>query len=161
MRLFIVRHGNYADDGSRDPPLSSAGRKQAEDAGKVIAMHSRVRNVFSSPLRRAVMTAEIISDAVGAAHIIMDCLEPEADAGGFIDVLHRNTGHDIAAVGHLPNLRLIYSLLSPRNGPERLNIEIGGMTCLNLSPSAEELVSGHEWTLTSDQVNEILAHDSR
>ena len=38
---------------------------------------------------------------------------------------------------------------------------IGGIACLNLSLSAEKLVSAHEWTLTSDQLNELSAHDSR
>jgi broad specificity phosphatase PhoE len=70
--LFLVRHAEPAITGvllgSLDPPLSEAGRKRAATLlnGVVLAV------VYSSPLRRALETAQSI--ARGAPVIILDDL---------------------------------------------------------------------------------------
>jgi 2,3-bisphosphoglycerate-dependent phosphoglycerate mutase len=63
--IWLVRHGDCYEDMAegRDPPLSPLGRKQAQ------RLAERVRKVgaaaiYSSPLRRAIETARIISGDV-------------------------------------------------------------------------------------------------
>ncbi|MBP2527283.1 histidine phosphatase family protein [Rhodococcus sp. PvP104] len=69
-QLYLVRHGQTALNaegrlrGLADPPLDEIGQRQA--AAVAIALSGTGANrVLSSPLRRAVRTAQIIADALG------------------------------------------------------------------------------------------------
>ncbi len=156
MRLFIVRHGHYTGDGSHDPPISALGMVQASDAGKAITLYSaHIYTIFSSPLRRAVMTAEVISGITGAPLSVVDALEPEADPWRFMDMVRMNTDHDIVLVGHLPNLRKICSVLCSPEEPGTLSIESGGMACLRSPPEVGMANFEVEHIFTSDQVREL------
>ena len=68
MKLFIIRHGQtamnraHALQGRSDLPLNEDGIRQAEDAGKWLRSRGiTFDHVFSSPLARAVRTAECIA----------------------------------------------------------------------------------------------------
>src|SRR5690242_21456292 len=66
MRLFAVRHGatEYSRDrrftGSRDVPLTTDGRLQAEAVAQALA-GAAVAAVYTSPLERARMCAELVA----------------------------------------------------------------------------------------------------
>jgi probable phosphoglycerate mutase len=72
-RLILVRHGvtdwnrEGRFQGHLDPPLSDAGRRQAEHAGRRLASDSDLRpaRVISSSLDRAMQTASIIGGIAG------------------------------------------------------------------------------------------------
>jgi len=70
LRLVLVRHGETdwnrerRYQGWRDPPLSGAGRAQAEAAGRLLGVE-RLAAVWSSPLRRAQETAAAIATPRG------------------------------------------------------------------------------------------------
>ena len=70
MDIYIVRHGETQWNkeevfrGRKDIPLNEAGRKQAEHAGAYFA-GIPVKRIISSPLARAVETAEGIGTATG------------------------------------------------------------------------------------------------
>ncbi|MGH9012097.1 MAG: histidine phosphatase family protein [Acidimicrobiia bacterium] len=68
MELLLLRHGEAARNaegaGRSDPPLSAQGRAQARRAAMFLACEG-VDGLFTSPLRRAVETAEIIGAEVG------------------------------------------------------------------------------------------------
>ncbi len=68
LKIFVTRHGQDEDNesdilnGHRDMPLTHLGRDQAEDLGKKInKLDLKFDVVYSSPLRRAHETAEIIA----------------------------------------------------------------------------------------------------
>ncbi len=71
VNAFIVRHGatpwNEAGrlQGWSDVPLTSEGRREAERAGEAIDTIGEPDRIITSPLRRAVDTAEIISARTG------------------------------------------------------------------------------------------------
>jgi len=71
LRLFLVRHGETADNvqmryiGSRDEPLTDKGRRQADQAAGALASFP-IRTVYTSPLIRAADTAARIQRACGA-----------------------------------------------------------------------------------------------
>ena len=71
MQIYLIRHGEVENPGDvvyADIPgftLSAAGRKQAEAAGKHLA-GSPPQLIVSSPLDRAVATAELIAAETGA-----------------------------------------------------------------------------------------------
>lgn len=72
LRLFLVRHGETADNvemrylGRRDEPLTESGIHQAEKTADALASFP-VRTIYTSPLKRTADTAARIRDACGAA----------------------------------------------------------------------------------------------
>jgi probable phosphoglycerate mutase len=72
LKIYIVRHGQDEDNangilnGRRDTPLTDIGVDQAREiAGKVRTSGIRFDSIYTSPLRRAQKTAEIIADSPG------------------------------------------------------------------------------------------------
>lgn len=67
-RLFLIRHGEIQQHrekiflGQYNPPLSEKGRRQAEEASKILLGHKlSIEKIYSSDLVRATETASIIS----------------------------------------------------------------------------------------------------
>jgi broad specificity phosphatase PhoE len=83
--LLLARHGQTADNadglilGRRDPPLSDLGLQQARELADAARTAGIVR-LWSSPLRRAYDTAEIVSAVTGAPISVNDALV-ESDRG--------------------------------------------------------------------------------
>jgi probable phosphoglycerate mutase len=70
-RIYLTRHGQDEDNargilnGRRDLPLTDMGIAQAEEAARRIRdSEIRFGKIYSSPLRRAYSTAQIIADAL-------------------------------------------------------------------------------------------------
>jgi broad specificity phosphatase PhoE len=74
--VLLARHGETDDNaarrfqGHRDPPLNDRGREQARALGEAL-VGDGIRELWSSPLRRAVQTATIAGEILG--------LEPRLD----------------------------------------------------------------------------------
>jgi len=71
-KIFLARHGQNEDNaqgilnGHRDLPLTALGLEQADVlAKKIQSSDLEISKVFSSPLQRAYVTAEIVSDILG------------------------------------------------------------------------------------------------
>jgi probable phosphoglycerate mutase len=68
--LYLVRHGEtdwnraHRIQGSTDVPLNDTGRLQARRAGRLLARRSW-DGIYSSPLSRALETAEILGEELG------------------------------------------------------------------------------------------------
>lgn len=66
MTIYIVRHGEILSNvkgvysGSSEETLTSRGIKQARQTGRILA-DQNIEIIYSSPMRRAVQTAEIIA----------------------------------------------------------------------------------------------------
>lgn len=79
MRLFLVRHGRTASNvarvyaGRSDEPLDATGRAQAREAGERLRGEG-VAALYSSPLRRARETAQIMAAALAAPVHVDDAL---------------------------------------------------------------------------------------
>ncbi|MCR5182872.1 MAG: histidine phosphatase family protein [Clostridia bacterium] len=90
--IYIIRHGitemNKAGllQGRIDVPLSDEGVKQAEEAAAKLR-HIQFDRVFSSPLIRAVRTAEIVAPGIGP---ILDDRLLEMDYGPYEGMDLRN-----------------------------------------------------------------------
>ncbi|PIS15130.1 histidine phosphatase family protein [Candidatus Shapirobacteria bacterium CG09_land_8_20_14_0_10_38_17] len=69
LNLFLVRHGEDEDNakhiinGHRETGLTVLGRKQAKEAGERLR-DEKIEVFYSSPLRRAVETAQIIKEVI-------------------------------------------------------------------------------------------------
>lgn len=86
--MLLVRHGQSEWNAVRrwqglaDSPLTDLGRRQAAAVGEVLARSDRpIGAVWSSPLRRAAETGEIIAGRLGLGTVTLDDRLREADAG--------------------------------------------------------------------------------
>jgi broad specificity phosphatase PhoE len=95
-RFLLVRHGQSTWNaegrwqGSADPPLTDAGRRQAYSA---VAAMGTVDLVLASPQVRAHETAEIIAAGIGVGPVQTDTRLVESDAGAWTG----KTRHQIEA----------------------------------------------------------------
>jgi len=86
MKICVIRHGetdwNIAGklQGREDIPLNQNGRKQAENCGLAL-INGEWDVVFTSPLSRAVETAQIIAEIINVPCIIIDNALTERDYG--------------------------------------------------------------------------------
>lgn len=118
--LLLIRHAHalpayeagVPSDALR--PLSEPGRQKAARTAKALAgkgLHPQI--VFSSPLLRAVQTAEIIAQMFHAPlskETVLNGLYDEKDVRDFLTEQF-NTYDTIAAVGHNPNVSYLTHLL--------------------------------------------------
>lgn len=111
MDLFVIRHAHAVDgDGLRDDdrPLSAQGRKQALDVGAALRKHQvRLARVVTSPLVRAVETAELVAVTLGfdGGLGVADALRPDGGWKQLLrQVLEPSGDEPLALVGHEPSI---------------------------------------------------------
>ena len=118
MWLDLLRHADAGDpeawqgpDAAR--PVSDKGRKQSKRLGEHLALIGHeAEAVITSPRLRAVQTAEIVADLIGASVIEDDRL-----AGGIdletVDAIVRDAGDPerVMLVGHDPDFSELVSVL--------------------------------------------------
>lgn len=112
--MFLVRHGQSEfnkhfnatgrDPGIRDPELTAEGREQARLAGEALARHG-IGEIWASPYRRALETAEIIAGVIGLTLSRIEPLVGEraayvCDYGSHPDILSQRFPH--LNFSHLP-----------------------------------------------------------
>jgi phosphohistidine phosphatase len=115
MDVLVVRHGAALDRedalaqgmGDRARPLTPKGKKETKRVGRALARKAPdVAALFTSPLLRAVETAEILSKAYdGLGYTETEALVPEADPAETARFLaEHGTAPVVAVVGHEPHL---------------------------------------------------------
>src|SRR5215471_11500426 len=129
MRLTLIRHGEAGDDAPRDEDraLTKRGRADGRRVGRAFARRGvRFSAVVSSPLVRAVQTAEIVVSAMDQRLrvTISDALLPEARPQNVVNLLQSLTdtdGESVALVAHEPILSRLAALVLgvPRFPPLR------------------------------------------
>jgi phosphohistidine phosphatase len=141
MRVTLIRHAEAGDDAPTDEArsLTTRGREDARRLGRALGRRGvEFSLMISSPLVRAVQTAEIVAAEV-AYHerlAVTDLLVPEGDASQVLAWLKTarrglESSASIALVAHEPILSAVAALLigKPRYPPlrktEALRIRIG------------------------------------
>ena len=136
MRLLIIRHADagdadprrYPDDRTR--PLTDHGRRVHRAVATALArMDLRPTRLYTSPLRRALETAAITSEALGGpAPEVLDALSDHFSVPDLLDVLARQP-HDalVACVGHEPSLSGFAALLLHPQGAVRIAMPKSGV----------------------------------
>jgi phosphohistidine phosphatase len=111
MELYLIRHAHAVDgDGMRDDdrPLSREGRRQALDVGAALGKHKvRLSRIVTSPLVRAVETAEIIAVTLGfdGGLGVADAMRPDGSWKQLVrELLEPNGSEPLALVGHEPSI---------------------------------------------------------
>ena len=112
MNLLLVRHGEALSKAEakvafdNDRPLSPAGIKTITALGKRWKSEGlHPRRVLTSPARRALQTADLLAQALGATAEITDALALGRDPEAFLDFLQRQPNtRTLIGVGHQPQL---------------------------------------------------------
>lgn len=133
MIVYLVRHGETAAGGGTDPPLSDRGREAALSAGRLISAGGGLSRIFVSPLKRTSEHGALIASSAGGAVIVDSSLEPEGDGSAFLQSVMGCAGNErVAAVTHLPVLKLILSHLIGQGCSIGVHFGRGGIACVEL-----------------------------
>ena len=118
MRVTLIRHAEAGDDAPRDESraLPSRGRADARRLGRALARRGvRFSSIVTSPLVRAVQTAEIVAAATEYRGRMpaTDLLQPEASAGDVVAFLATlGDERSVALVAHEPILSTVAAALT-------------------------------------------------
>lgn len=120
MQVYLVRHSRAVDEGPKLSDehryLSADGRRIARAVGRELSQAGvRFDAVLSSPLVRAVQTAELLGGALGYEGTIeaLVGLSPGVPPRTVIDELAAR-GVAVAVVGHEPTISALGALLVQR-----------------------------------------------
>jgi phosphohistidine phosphatase len=120
MQLYIVRHGIAVDGGEGIPdgsrPLTDKGRRRFQKAARAFGkLGHKLDLILTSPLVRAVQTAEILAGAAKHGEVaVLEELDPKFDVATLRAVLAKRAGRSgaVAIVGHEPQLSSVLAALS-------------------------------------------------
>ncbi len=136
MDLYIIRHGIAADiaPSDRERPLTPPGRDQMRQMADWLAKQgARPQRIISSPLLRAVQTAEIVRDGVGLEEgelLISPIMAPGADPQRLCKLLAETAADSVAIVGHAPDVQVYTSFFA---GGGWLTFGRGNIACLEVN----------------------------
>jgi phosphohistidine phosphatase len=136
MDLYIIRHGIAADiaPSDRERPLTPPGKEQMRQMAAWLTKQGAVpRRIISSPLVRAVQTAEILRDGIGLADddmTISNVMAPGADPEKLCELLQKTSAESVAIVGHAPDVQVYTSFFA---GGGWLTFGRANVACLEIN----------------------------
>ena len=125
IRIYLIRHG-IAEDASEGTPddsraLTAKGRRRFRRASRAFARRGEpLAHLFTSPLVRAVQTAEILARSLSRDEVlVLEELRSGAPAAKVIDALaaRAKDGDSVALVGHDPQMSNLVAALA-QLGPD-------------------------------------------
>ena len=152
MILYFLRHGKAGearafDDDARE--LTAKGEAELEAAAPLWQrLNLRPEVVLSSPLPRALRTAELFCAAVGGTPEIDDRLRPGAGWGELARAMADHpAARRVMFVGHEPDLSSAIALLT---GAASVRMRKGGLACIEFYGVPEPGTGEVAWLLDPD-----------
>lgn len=151
MDIYLVRHAEAIErkEGLAEElrHLTPKGRRQASNQAKRLKKKMRVELIITSPLVRAVQTAELLAIQVGKkAFVCTDaCLACDTDAGAVLDMIRSLVGSlkSVMLVGHEPQLSYLAGLLL---GYEQVSpLQKGSCLALSWHPEKHDSHAAFKW----------------
>ncbi|HUG09518.1 MAG TPA: phosphohistidine phosphatase SixA [Opitutaceae bacterium] len=170
MNLYILRHAIAAHPGDPgmpaglsdfDRPLTAEGRRKLRlSIAGIEALGVRPDLVVTSPLVRAVQTAEVFAKAVGiprAELVVSAHLAPGGSSKELIHEINRHAQHapDILLVGHEPDLSELIGLLCAGTPSASFELKKGGLAKLEAADLRHDRCATLAWLLTPKQMQLI------
>jgi phosphohistidine phosphatase len=154
MKLYIMRHGEAVEgsDILRDEwrYLTGKGRSEAEKMSSSLAKSGpKPRLTITSPLTRAVQTAEIAAEKACRKNVVVASalLLPGADPGELVAYLKGcKDDKRILLVGHEPQLGTLVATLLGRE-KEVVSLKKGACVALELDPKKGDKAADFLWYL--------------
>jgi phosphohistidine phosphatase len=161
VRLLLVRHGIAAarEDGGPDAAraLTGEGRARMQRGARGLRrLVPRLDCIATSPLLRALQTAEILSGAYAGVEIVeAACLIPGADLGELARWLSSREQEALAVVGHEPDLSIAASWLSSGVEAACLVLGKGGAALLEIPGAIGPSQATLHWLLRPGQLRRL------
>ena len=142
IRVFLVRHGIAADAAPGQPdesrPLTAKGRRRFRRTAQAFArLGERVDKLITSPLVRAVQTAEILARALRQDEVgVLEELRSEVPPAKLFGALSQQIedGEGVALVGHDPQMTKLVAALAQLDGndADRIAFAKGGIVRIDV-----------------------------
>jgi phosphohistidine phosphatase len=122
VKLYVMRHGpaeDQADSGmDEDRALTASGRERVRNVAKLLVeLEEEPLQIITSPLVRAVQTAEIVAvvtrlgDREGKVDVRRELSPAEGKGVGLVTALASTASKRVMLVGHEPDLSELVSAL--------------------------------------------------
>jgi len=166
MDIYLIRHGSAVDLDKEIPEegfryLSLEGRKKsAEVAEKLKDLHVHFDLILSSPLVRAVQTAEIFATALKHKGEFRTAAEliGGSSFNRFVQLLNRNGRHkSVACFGHSPDVNHFAVGLLKTNDVKELKINFKTCSVCKIRYNPEKGTGMFIWFLKSDTMELVKA----
>jgi phosphohistidine phosphatase len=162
MNLYLMRHANAGL--SRVNPLLDNKRaliKEGKEqcvlmAHLLSALDAQIEVIVSSPLKRALQTAQFVGTELGfdGKVEISKALAPDGNYGAFQDLLARYADREgVLAVGHNPNLFQFLGRLVTGNGGANLRMRKGSVARVDMDRHPPQL----QWLIDPRTARSIYA----
>jgi phosphohistidine phosphatase len=163
MELYIIRHAIAQQLGSKNDfldekrVLTAEGRAAMKRAARGLrALGVEFDLIITSPLARALETAEIIADAVGLSKKDVEQSEHLAPGGStdelFAEIKRRAGAESVALVGHQPDLGNLISTITVGNEGMLVELKKGGVCLINVVETVPAVRGELKWLLTPRQL---------
>lgn len=154
MILYVMRHAEAVEENDTLQDqwryLTEKGRSTAEKMSATIAKNGpKARLTITSPLTRAVQTAEIAGENACRKNVIVasELLLPGADVSKLVDYLKGALdARRVMLVGHEPQLGLLVATLLGHED-EVVSLKKGACVALELDSRHEDKPAGFLWYL--------------
>ena len=139
MQLYFLRHGEADWPGWTKPdderPLTDFGKKEVRQVGKFLnRLKVKPDLVVSSPLPRALQTAEIAAEQLKTKLRQDEALEPGFGISELGAVLKRHSAKVLMLVGHEPDFSSVISALTGGF----LKMSKAGVALIDIDPETEK-----------------------
>lgn len=165
MDIFILRHGDANSDSKKITDdskrvLTEAGIKEIENVSSLFAEFDiEISHIFTSPLRRAKQTAEIILKNQKKAKMIeLAELKPEGTPSAVFKRIIKQNGSAILVIGHNP---LLVDIINHITNTEKqiadgLALKTGGLAKIKITVMEPQLRGHLEWLLTPKLIRKVI-----
>ena len=168
MELLLVRHADAGDPAAfsrtgradDERPLSQRGEEQIRRAAAALReLLPGCGTVVSSPLRRAVQTAELLCGAYGlAAPVQTRVLVPGVPLKEFVAWMTRfDEMQCVAAVGHEPHLSELATWLATGASESRIQLKKGAACLITFTRGVRAGDGTLQWLLQPRQLELVAA----
>lgn len=164
MELFVIRHaiaeplGKANEFTDERRVLTIEGRNRMREVVKgLVKLGVEFDLIMTSPLARAVETAEILATAVGLSKKEIKQsgnLAPGGSAEQLFAEIKKHAGAEaIALIGHQPDLGgLISRIIQSDAGALSIQLKKGSVCCLSVTETVPTLRGDMVWLLTARQL---------
>jgi phosphohistidine phosphatase len=168
MILYLIRHAIAEELGQKNEfsdekrALTAEGRSRMREAAKGLRkLGLQIDVILTSPLVRALSTAEIVGDVLGldkGAIKTTSNLAPGASFDSlFAEIRSQNMAESIALVGHQPDLGDLMSTVVAGNRSVCVELKKGGTCCINVAETIPSLRGNLIWMLTPKQLRMLAS----
>jgi phosphohistidine phosphatase len=162
MNLYLMRHANAGVP--RESPILDARRALIKDGKEQCVLMARVLSalkvqvdvILSSPLKRALQTAQFVGTEMGYEAKVEICPElgVEADYADFLELLAKYSDCEgVLAVGHNPNLFQFLGHLVTGNGGASIRMRKASVARIEMERHPPQL----QWLIDPRSARAIYA----